>query len=77
MVIGPYFFNQPIIKQGNVLNTLLQFALPRLRVIFQLDVARPHWGIGVRKSLERRVSWSVDWTQPQRSAGVVPLDFSS
>ena len=55
VVIGPYFFNQPIIKQENVLNTLLQFALPHLRVIFQLDVARPHWGLGVRKSLERRI----------------------
>ena len=75
MVIGPYFFKQPIIKQENVLIALLQFALPHPRVIFQLDGARPHWGLGVRRSLERRVFWSVDRTRPPRCLDVVPLDF--
>ena len=63
VVIGPYFFKQPVIKQENVLIMLLQFALPHPRVIFQLDGARPHLGLGVRRSLERRVSWSVDRTR--------------
>ena len=75
VVIGPYFFKQPIIKQENVLIKLLQFALPHPRVIFQLDGARPHWGLGVRRSLERRVFWSVDRTRPPRCSDVVPLDF--
>ena len=75
VVFGLYFFKQPIIKQENVLIKLLQFALPHPRVIFQLDGARPHWGLGVRRSLERRVSWSVDRTRPPSYTDVVRLDF--
>ena len=60
VVIGPYFFKQPIIKQETVLITLLQFAIPNPRVIFHLDGARPHWGLGVRRSLER--SFLVGWS---------------
>ena len=56
MIIGPYFFNEATINQGNFLNMLLQFAFPQVRdrqpgVIFQLDGAPPHWGLGVRRSL--------------------------
>ena len=73
VVIGRYFFNQPTIKQENCLNTIFQFALPRPTVMFMLDGARPHSGFGVRRFLERRVSWSVDRTRPPRSTNVVHL----
>ena len=51
-VMCPCFFKQPIIKQKNVLITLLQFALPHPRAIFHLDGALPHWGLGVRRPLD-------------------------
>ena len=75
MVIGLYFFNQPIIKLENVLNTLHKFVLLHPRVFFQRYGARPHLGLGVIRSLEGRVSWSTDWTGPPRSTDVLPLDF--
>ena len=58
----------------SVLN-FLHFVLPHPRVIFQLDGAPPYWGLGVRRSLERRVFWSVDRTQPPRCSDAVPLEF--
>ena len=36
VVIGPYILKKNIIKQENVLITLLQFALPHAWVIFSL-----------------------------------------
>ena len=74
VVIGPCFFNQPIIKQENVLNTLLQFALPHPRVLFQLDGERPQRSLCVKKIFRTRVSWSVDRTGPLRSTDV-PFNF--
>ena len=67
LVIDPYFLNQPIIKQENVLNMLLKYAFPHSRAIFQLDGARPHRGLMCKK-IFRTQSFQVGWSDTTSKA---------
>ena len=83
-IIGPYFFQEKTVNQESYLKLLTEFAFPKLsrvpNLIFQQDGAPPHWGLQMRRALDRHFPdrWigrggPIAW--PARSPDITPLDF--
>jgi hypothetical protein len=84
-VIGPFFFQEKTVNSANCLDMLELFAVSQvahlqLNVFFQQDGTPPHWGLTVRKSLNKTIPnrWigrdgSITWLP--RSPDITPLDF--
>ena len=84
-VIGPYYFDEPIVNAESYLHLLNNYFLPMLPslppgTLFQQDGAPPHYSREVRALLDEKLPdlWigragSTNW--PARSPDLTPLDF--
>jgi hypothetical protein len=86
-VIGPFFFQEKTVNSTNYLDMLELFAVSQVahlqpNVFFQQGGAPPHWGLTVRKYLNKTFPnrWigrgrdgPIPW--PPRSPDITPLDF--
>ena len=84
-VIGPYYFDDPIVTGDSYLHLLNNYFLPMLselpaNAIFQQDGAPPHYRRAVRGLLNEQMPYSwigrggpVNW--PGCSPYLTPLDF--
>lgn len=84
-IIGPYYFDEPIVNAESYLHLLNNYFLPMLPslppgTLFQQDGAPPHYSREVRALLDEKLPdlWigragSTNW--PARSPDLTPLDF--
>ena len=81
--IGPFFFNEATITADVYHDLLTEYLEPQLNdlqptVIFQQDIAPPHWGRHVRQFLNQKFSerWIVvEGGKPPLSPDKTSLDF--